>query len=362
MADSGAQRVCFVCIDNVVRAPYVRRYVKLAQCPYDFIYWDRNGTNDDIGADLTFRYRRAVDDSAPKLQRVHDKLLGYVGFRRYATRMLRERDYSCVVALTGNCAVMIADVLLQKYPGRYVVDIRDYWREDFVPYHELEQRLIRSSGHTVISSPAYEQFLCEHDYLLMHNSQRIDESVRSSFRGPHMLPLTIACVGTAKNLEYDRKVLAYFANDDRFELKFIGRGYGALQACRDELGARNVVVEDAFCMSQTMEKYAGADLVLNMYGNHSPYWDYALSNKLYFAAQLGLPILVCPDTEMARMAQEYDLGLAVDLDDPGCKDAICHLFDDDACECRAAGIEAFMARVESDNARTDAALAQLLNG
>jgi hypothetical protein len=62
--------------------------------------------------------------------------------------------------------------------------------------------------------------------------------------------------------------------------------------------------------------YEGTDMILNLYGNHTPKLDYALSNKLYYSASLGMPILVCPDTYMAEIIDVYELGLIFDKNDP----------------------------------------------
>ena len=62
--------------------------------------------------------------------------------------------------------------------------------------------------------------------------------------------------------------------------------------------------------------------VLNLYGNGSPTVDYALSNKLYYAAQLRKPILVCPKTYMEKITTKYGFGFVLDLDKPLIKDEL----------------------------------------
>jgi len=43
---------------------------------------------------------------------------------------------------------------------------------------------------------------------------------------------------------------------------------------------------------------------------------------LYFSAQLGIPILVCPDTYMAKIVQKYKTGFVVDIRNPLDKNAV----------------------------------------
>lgn len=218
---SGA-RICFVSMDNLNRVPYIQTYIKWINQPFDVVYWDRSGVNESVGEACAYRFEKHIKTSGDGGQKLQ-KLIGYWGFRSFAKKILLANNYELVFALTGNCAVLISDLLLSKYRRRYIIDIRDYWHEDFVPYHRREQRLIKESAQAVISSPAYAEFLCEYDYAVMHNDQILDPGIVREFREKSDCsdPFVISCVGAMKNLEYDKKVIDYFANDDRFLLKFV---------------------------------------------------------------------------------------------------------------------------------------------
>lgn len=356
-----AAKVCIVSMENLKRVPYVSHYAACLDQPFDFVYWDRDGTDDEVGAARNLIYRHRVHHGAGAASLAAEKLTGYIGFRRFARRALREGDYKRVVCLTGNCAVLVGDVLLDKYPGRFVFDIRDYWHEDNRWYHEREQALIESSAFTVISSPAYRDFLGDHDFRVLHNSQILSEADIASVVHEPRAPYKIVCVGAAKNLDYDKRVIETFANDERFVVAFRGRGYDALAPWIAERGIRNAEATGEFDFSRTLEQYRDADAVLSMYGNGSPYWDYALSNKLYFAAQLGLPILVCERTAMADMAEGYDLGVAFEPGDPTACDRVATLFEAGSTRLRAAGRSRFLDMVRKDNERSLADICEFFN-
>ena len=344
--------ICIVSMENVKRVPYIAQYVKcLGGKDFDFLYWDRDCTDDQAGQKNSFPYRHKVRHGEATLAQKVEKLTGYIGFKRYASKVLRKNDYKRVVCLTGNAAVLVSDVLLGMYDGRFIIDIRDYWHEDNKRYHDTEQRLNEASSCPVISSPAYKEFLGEHDFRIMHNSQILSDEEKKIAEHGHEHPFRIVCVGAAKNLDYDKRVIDCFANDERFSLAFRGRGYDQLRGYLEKRGIANVEATGEFDFSQTLRQYADADMVLSMYGNGSPYWDYALANKLYFAAQLGLPILVCEKTAMADMAEGYDLGVAFDPEDKVAKDRIARLFDKDQVAKRCEGSREFLKIVETDNER-----------
>lgn len=339
-------------MENVKRVPYIAQYVKcLGDRDFDLLYWDRDCTDDRVGQKNSFPYRHKVRHGEPTLAQKAEKLSGYIGFKHHACKILKKNDYKRVVCLTGNAAVLVSSVLRAKYDGRFIIDIRDYWHEDNKKYYDTEQRLIEASPCPVISSPAYKEFLGEHDFRIMHNSQILSNEERKIAEHGHNRPFRIVCVGAAKNLDYDKRVIDCFANDERFMLAFRGRGYDQLGGYIEERGIANVEATGEFDFSQTLRQYADADMVLSMYGNGSPYWDYALANKLYFAAQLGLPILVCEKTAMADMAEGYGLGVAFDPADKAAKDRIATLFDEDQVTNRREGCREFLKRVEADNRR-----------
>lgn len=345
--------VCIVSMDNVKRVPYIAQYIKcLCGKDFDFLFWDRDCTDDDAGQNNSFAYQHKVRHGEPTLAQRLDKLTGYVGFKRFASKILKTNEYKRVVCLSGNAAVLLNDILLDRYSGRFIIDIRDYWHEDNRNYHNIEQRLIEASPCPVISSPAYKNFLGDHNFRIMHNSQILGDEEKHIANHDHNIPFRIVCVGAAKNLDYDKKVIDCFADDKRFSLVFRGRGYEQLDGYIKEHGISNVEVAGEFDFSLTLKQYVDADMVLSMYGNGSPYWDYALANKLYFAAQLGLPILVCDKTAMADMTEKYELGVAFDPSDRSAKDRIAQLYSDDLISKRREGCRNFLNRIEADNTRT----------
>lgn len=354
--------ICIMSMENVKRVPYISQYIKcLDGKDFDFLYWDRDCSDDFVGQKNSFPYRHKVRHGEPTLAQKIEKLSGYFGFKRFASSILKKNDYKRVVCLTGNAAVLVNNVLLEKYDGRFIIDIRDYWHEDNKRYHDIEQRLIESSPCPVISSPAYIEFLGKHDFRIMHNSQILSDEEKRIAEHGHNRPFRIVCVGAAKNLDYDKKVIDFFANDNRFKLAFRGRGYDLLKAYIEKRGITNVEAVGEFDFSQTLQQYANADIVLSMYGNGSPYWDYALANKLYFAAQLGLPILVCEKTAMAAMAEKYELGVAFGPTDEGAKDRIARLFDEVQVEKRRKGCREFLDIVEADNGRAISDIRRFFN-
>lgn len=355
--------ICFINPDSINVTPYFKQYKKCLNVPYDLIYWNRGQKDEVPNAANVFRFDKEVAQSAG-FGKLKDLAFGYLGFRSYANRILESKDYDFIVALTGNAAAILSKTLSTKYKGRYIVDIRDYFLESVPLYKRMETRAIRSSAMAVISSPGYRNFLCDYDFQLMHNVQEIDSFAleRVSARKRPGKPFVLSSIGTAKNLKADCAVIDYFANDERFMLRFIGRGYDSLRSYIEEKSIDNVKLIGEFESKDTLSFYESTDAILSYYGNEKMHFRYQLTNKLYYAVQLGLPMVVCPGTTMGDVVSSYSLGCVLDLGRESCKKEILAMFDKSASEKRKAGAGLLWRKVERDNEKAEARIEALFDG
>lgn len=303
---------CFVILESINRVPFLAKYIANSNYTYDIVIWDRSANSNNPNAEHFYAFHYGEREHFKYLF----KAIGYVKFSVFATKILRTHNYKGVFVFNVNTGLLCLKTLLEKYRNKYILDIRDYWNEHIKIIYHFEKKLINNSYANVISSAAYKRFLPEAKYTLTHNSQLISESTIRYFRNKgieHKGVIILACIGGCKNLAFDKKIISYFANDNRFYLKYIGKGYDKLTDYCQVNGISNVYCEGMFPMEDTFKKYEDVDMILNMYGNNTPKLDYALSNKLYFAAQLGKPIIVCISTYMEEVAVKNGFGISIDI-------------------------------------------------
>lgn len=307
----------FVSTGDCYQTPYIEAYESCFEGEYDFLYWSRS--------DASCRMARA--NAIPfesKGESKLDKLIGYAGFASFVKDCLREKNYEGIVLLQTQAALLLSSYLKKHYQGKYICDIRDYCFERIPFIRGFEESLFERSYANFISSPGYMNFLPSGaDYHLLHNNH--PGLYRSEASAAAQGPINIVFLGSIRFQDQCRKLIKAFSTDERFKVSFIGAGALALKSACGDLGVEGVFFQDSFDPSQTVNLLEGADLLFNLYGNNSPFLDYALSNKLYYAAELGKPILVCPDTFMEEITQEYGLGFTVDLE---CLDASAKLFEE----------------------------------
>lgn len=308
-----SKKICFIFMGNLYLCPYISSYIDNINCKFDVIYWDRDGIEEKIGAEEYYRFNYNMSTNNSKFY----KLVGYVKFKKYAENILTKNNYERVIILQTSVGILLQKILIKKYSKRYLMDIRDYTFEKNKLFYILEKRIVNKSSITVISSEGYKKFLPPYKYILAHNNRKLDTDkvlyIRK--RNKNKNRLVIAFIGNAIYQEQHKKVLNLFKNDNRFEIRYIGKNSEQLIEFCNENNIKNVKIVGRFKAENILDYYNDVDIIDNLYGNNNPYLDYALSNKLYFAAELCIPILVCKDTFMQEVSQKYGLGYTVDLND-----------------------------------------------
>lgn len=233
------------------------------------------------------------------------------------------------------------------------MDIRDYSLENFFVYRKLEEKVINNAYQTIISSPAYKKFLPTKEYVVAHNYNPFVENEIKRYNELRKNQLTnkirISFVGTIRFIDMDKKILTLFANDKRYIINYFGRGAELLRDYCETMNIENVNFYGSFNPSQTIDFYADTDLINNLYGNHTPFLDYALSNKLYHSALLRLPILVCPGTYMAELSSKYGIGYVLDVEDAYSPDKLFQWFTTLDVNKLNEGAAFFIRAVEAEN-------------
>lgn len=313
------KRICFVLLTNIYLCPYLEKYISTIGCDYDIVYWNRHNIEEKTNAKKQYAFNYFMGENKSKIS----KLIGYIKFRAFSRRILQDSHYNGVIVLTTSAGILLKSILRKKYRNKYIVDIRDYTLEKSLVFLKLEKALIYNSAFSVISSMGYLKFLPEYEnYILTHNNLDISESClrRIRDRKDNERPIVISYIGLIRFNKQNKRIIDMFGDDERFIIRFIGKGALELKEyCKDNM-AKNVEFIDWFPPEQTLDYYYETDLICNLYGNNTPLLDYALSNKLYYAAMLHIPILVSPDTFMAEISTNYGFGYVLPLEKESEKD------------------------------------------
>lgn len=316
------KRVCLISYGNIYSLPFANPYINCIEkegLECVLLYWDRdeNGGGRDLKLFPNYKHYIYKKEMHTGTGTILEKLKAYYGATKYFNKVLKEELFDGVVILHTHAAIGCKRILKKYYTGKFIVDIRDYTLEDYQIYKRLENSIFKRAYGAVISSPAYKKFLPERSYVMAHNYSEFPTANVNEIRNNYNkgFPINIGFVGTVRFYGMDKKVLDLFGNDDRYKISYYGSGSEPLKKYSEEKGISNFVSTGTFPPSKILENYKGVTLINNLYGNHDNYLDYALSNKLYHAIQLHIPLLVCPDTYMEEIVTKYNLGFVVNVDD-----------------------------------------------
>lgn len=309
---------------NMRYAPFLKMYEEilkeLPNISYDVVYYNRdkllNELEDEQHIPIQWYGKGTV--AAPK----YEKLLNFALYKFNAKKMLEKKKYDFIIVLTTFPAVLLSNYLSKYYKGKYIVDIRDYTQESFKPYFLLEKKAFENSAMCVISSPGFVNFLPKHRYYNCHN---IDAQAKNipleNFRKAIGRRIVISYIGSISYEKQCKQLIDLVVKDDRFEFLFFGNEANGtvISEYVERLNNPRIKMMGAFMPNAKPEIYHQSDLVFNCYGNDSLLVKYAISNKYYDGALYRKPLLVSPNTAMAKMsnqfAYEMDLDNLTDLND-----------------------------------------------
>ena len=295
-------RICFVSVGNLYTIPYIKIYEEILEEDFDIVYWNRDIIKECSEAKKLYCFNYKFTNKIEKIQ-------GYLKFSKFTYDILEKNNYEIIIFL-GTLSAVLNYKVFKKINSKFIVDVRDYTLENNCMFFLIEKKCFEKCKAVVISSPAYENFLPKNvKYLTIHNTQNNQYNINKK---KNSQALTISFIGTITYLEMNKKILNYFANDNRFLLKYIGKNSEILEKYCLEHKIKNVHFGKRFNPDDISNFYKDTDVILNAYGNHTPKLDYALSNKLYFATNLKVPIIVNDQTYMQKVTTNLGIGFTFD--------------------------------------------------
>lgn len=315
-------KVCIITPRSINDSPCLEKYKDIIQGSFDIIFWSKGEQKELCGATNYYSYNGVVPVEGAKLS----KIKHYYLFSRFIRKVVKSNKYDKLILYPTHISWLLLDLLVFRYKNSYVLDIRDYAGENNRIIKSLTSCAVRNAALCSITSPSYKQFLPNDvDYIISHNIQHIDSEMIEQYRLRKRSldkPIVISFIGTVRFIEQQKKFLDVFGNDKRFLIKYIGRGSEALTDYCLENHINNVELIGQFERTELGKHYLNTDFALNIYGNDNPALVYALSNKLYSATLMGMPILCSPYTFTETIVDKYNIGLSVNLDDNDSPDRV----------------------------------------
>lgn len=261
----------------------------------------------------------------PIEKRIWSKFLPYLGYKRFAEKVLNHNSYDGIIFLTTAPAVLVFSSYIKKYRKKYILDYRDYTFEKIPLYQSLVKRIVSDSFATFISSAGFKRYVGSGDHVfLTHNiSNYICDEIPVSLYNKEG-KIRIGFVGCVRYFDINSRLIDIFANSGRYEMIYIGPSYKDcdLNHYCTEKKITNVYFQGEFDNHKKKELYEGITLINAVYSLHSPEVRYAVPNRLYDAAIYKKPILVSKGTYLEEIVKKYCIGISVDIFEDNVAEAV----------------------------------------
>ena len=302
--------------------PYAQPYLDVfsnQNIDYRIIYWNRNVTKENEFNDKEIFFNLECPNGGNKVKKIF-KMLSYAKFIR---KEMRKEIYGKIVVLTTVPGIMTFDILLNKYKGKYIYDIRDYTNEKNPIYFFIENKIIDNSFKTIISSLGFKQFLPKNrDYQVAHNISNNEEQDVTNINPLTSEKLVIGFVGNVRYENENIKLVDSLKGNKQMTFDYWGNVNNDFSKENLIERSKRVKFHGSFSNKDKAKIYEKISFINAIYGNESLEVTTALPNRLYDALIFKKPILTSKGTFLGEIVEKNGIGIAIDLDKDNVKNKL----------------------------------------
>ncbi|KAA0955537.1 glycosyltransferase family 4 protein [Sporosarcina sp. ANT_H38] len=303
-------------IGSINRCPYLKNYTNCLDelaIDYEIISWDRSENTQAEVVESNAQAHHVFKHPSKEQRSPIYKIADFYRFRKYAKKIIHNKNYEKLVVLTTMSGVVILKELCNQYKNKYIFDYRDASFEFFKPFKSILKKIVINSSFTSISSKGFLEVLPEYDnYVMAHNCSSFETLTSNNQIGNSKV--VVGYIGGLRESDYMKSLMDIFGNDNRFE--FIAHGGGEnLQELKDySAGMNNVIFTGEYSETQKKDLIKGLHLICYNYPE-SFINNLALANKFYDGLLYRKPFLGNINTYSGKLIKSNDVGISLDLKD-----------------------------------------------
>lgn len=301
--------------------PYLNLYldnIDAGKNEVHLMYWDRDKSPDkDIDKKLRKHiFSQDLEDEIPK----YKKIGAVLKFAKAAKRLIKKEEFDFIIALTSIPAVLISDILLNEYKGRYIFDYRDFTFENISLYKRRIAELVKNSCFTAYSSQRHLKFLPESKKLFIAHNFTKDSlfyrNKKEEINKKQDEPIRLSYWGILRDYAFNKKIIDRLGKDKRFLINFYGKKQKTVKYLEKYCQENNITNVKFFGEYQETDRYdfvKNTDILYNLY-NITGTEGMAMGNKFFDGVIFYLPQICTKGSFMGENAEKYGVGKALDPD------------------------------------------------
>jgi hypothetical protein len=303
-------------VGDLKYCPYLDKYLKVCkeqEKDYEVLFWNRENDNCSYPDNYIYFNKKSELNRHPIT-----KLADFIQFGVWVKNTIATKKYNRLIVLSTLSGIFIADILLKKYKKNYILDVRDYSYERYKPFYVLEEKLIRNSRFTCISSAGFKEFLPQnYEYIIAHNFNYSDLKLSKNFKKKEKgSVINFVWNGAVRYFDHQSHIISRLKNDSRFNVVYHGSG-PELDKFKTYCGdnqINNVCFKGAYDNRIKSSLLENADILNNSYGTKNENKvKYAIANKYYDGLIYGIPQLVELNSFKHKKVSELGVGIGLDV-------------------------------------------------
>lgn len=312
--------VGIICFWDRLATPYLAKYEKLLQSSgtdYEVVLWNRTPEED---MPQVTREGNTLSINLSCTGSFYKRVIKFLQWSLIARKVIRQQGYSNLIMLSTVPTVLLGGLLLGKYRGKYLFDIRDYTFEKYKLLRKLVMKLVNGSALTAISSKGYMRWLDPSDKIMVNHNITVDRA--EGYTAPDLQnreTLRFSFVGNVRLDTQTEALLLQLKDQPDFQQHFYGR---ILPTCDiEKLGqdnqVENLFLHGPFDVDQKRQFFEEIDLLNAVYANAEREEDIPLGdstpipNRLYDCLVFYRPLVASKGTYLAELIDQYGLGCTV---------------------------------------------------
>ena len=255
-------KVLIVAFHSRSMTPYSELYenvIKDNNDSYNIIFWDRFSNNKLEQKGNEFIIHKVCSLGGSKLK----KIIPMFYFRKTVNKIIKNGNYDRIIILNTLPAVLLSNVLISNYRGKYILDIRDYTYEKYKFYKKRVDNLVKNSFITTVSSFGFFRFLENNKKIyLNHNISNWDVFGFSDNELSKKPKIKIGFVGVVRYMKENMNLIRQMKNNGKYEFVYIGKTYPECnleKTCKNE-NIENVTFKGEFNNKDKPEIYKDIDI------------------------------------------------------------------------------------------------------
>lgn len=320
--------VDFVYIGNIEFCPYMKTYQNILESQnitYQVLFWRRQ----DFHTKFPYNYKY-FDYPTVLNKKKTDKIREFFLYQKWLLKQLHTDTLDKIIILDTLSGILLQKTLLTEFPGRYIMNIRDYSYEKWMIFRYFEKKIIRHSYMTCISSDGFKAFLPDWNYSLAHNCNFKEKTNHYCFKPKKLNEvLNVVFIGSIRYYSHQMQIIQKLANKKQFKIIYHGTGpdYDKLKRCCEELNITNILFTGKYKEDEKEILLKNADILLNSYDIRvGDEVKYAVSNKYYDGILYHIPQISESNSYKADLIMNFQIGIALDADNPEYSEKLFHYY------------------------------------